>query len=53
MGYRTELLNCIRKNDLNLDEDKIILAYEFAKESHIGQFRKSGEEYIVHPYRGG
>ncbi len=49
MGYRTELLKCIRNNDLNLDEEKIILAYEFAKESHIGQFRKSGEDYIVHP----
>src|SRR5699024_3818031 len=24
-------------------------AYEYAKKSHEGQFRKSGEPYIVHP----
>ena len=24
-------------------------AYLFAKEKHAGQFRKSGEDYIVHP----
>jgi RelA/SpoT family (p)ppGpp synthetase len=49
MGYKSELLQAIKKNNLKVDEDKILLAYEFAKESHIGQFRKSGEEYIVHP----
>ena len=27
----------------------IIRAYEFAKEAHEGQFRKSGEPYIIHP----
>lgn len=29
--------------------DKIKKAYEYAKELHSGQFRKSGEEYINHP----
>lgn len=24
-------------------------AYEFAKEKHAGQYRKTGEEYIIHP----
>ena len=29
--------------------DFILRAYEFAKNAHEGQFRKSGEPYIVHP----
>lgn len=35
-----------------LSEDDLTFikrAYEFAKESHEGQFRKSGEPYIIHP----
>lgn len=31
--------------DLNL----VQLAYEFAAKAHTGQFRKSGEPYIIHP----
>jgi len=34
---------------LKLDEEKIVLAYEFANESHIGQYRRSGEAYMIHP----
>ena len=49
MGYRREILDAIKENDLNVDSDKIILAYEFAKECHIGQYRKSGDDYILHP----
>ncbi|MBN2782084.1 MAG: bifunctional (p)ppGpp synthetase/guanosine-3',5'-bis(diphosphate) 3'-pyrophosphohydrolase, partial [Campylobacterales bacterium] len=29
--------------------DTLKSALEFAKQSHIGQFRKSGEPYIIHP----
>ncbi len=31
------------------DEEKIIKAYEFAKEKHKDQKRKTGEPYIIHP----
>ena len=31
------------------DLEKIERAYTFARELHRGQFRKSGEEYIIHP----
>ena len=49
MEYEPEIVKEIRKNGLKLDEEKIILAYEFANEAHIGQFRKSGEPYMTHP----
>lgn len=31
------------------DQERIKAAYEYAAEMHGGQFRKSGDEYIVHP----
>lgn len=31
--------------------NKVREAYEFAKEAHHGQLRKSGEPYIIHPLR--
>ena len=31
------------------DKDKIVKAYQYALEKHDGQFRKSGEPYIIHP----
>ena len=31
------------------EEEKIKQAYEFAKTLHEGQFRQSGEPYIIHP----
>jgi RelA/SpoT family (p)ppGpp synthetase len=49
MGYEDEIIREVKKSKQNLDLDKILLAYEFSKESHIGQYRKSGEEYILHP----
>lgn len=29
--------------------EKIMRAYEYAKDAHEGQFRRSGEPYIIHP----
>ncbi len=49
MEYKSEILEEIKKSSQSLDIEKILLAYEFAKESHVGQFRKSGDAYILHP----
>ncbi len=49
MSYRTEIFELIEKTHLDVDIEKINLAYELAKESHEGQLRKSGEDYIIHP----
>ena len=43
------LLDAVRLYDKKADFDIIRLAYEFAAKAHQGQFRKSGEPYIVHP----
>lgn len=48
-NYWEQLLDKARANHLNLDFDKIKLALAFAEESHQGQYRKSGDDYIVHP----
>jgi len=44
-----ELLEKIRLYHSRADLDMVRLAYDFAKEAHKGQFRKSGEPYIIHP----
>jgi len=49
MNYRAEILEEIKKNNLKIDEDLVMSAYEFANESHVGQYRKSGDDYILHP----
>lgn len=49
MGYKEEILGEIKESKQNHDIEKIVTAYEFAKESHIGQYRKSGDDYILHP----
>ncbi len=49
MNYWEEILKKIEKNDLKVDVEKIKLAFFFAEESHEGQYRKSGEDYIMHP----
>lgn len=49
MVYRSEIINEVKKSKQALDLDKILLAYDFAKECHVGQYRKSGEDYILHP----
>ena len=48
-NYWEQLLDKAKANHLNLDFDKIKLALGFAEESHQGQYRKSGDDYIVHP----
>ena len=48
-NYWEQLLDKARANHLNLDFDKIKLALAFAEESHQGQYRKSGDDYIIHP----
>ncbi|MGL6120605.1 MAG: RelA/SpoT family protein, partial [Fusobacteriaceae bacterium] len=35
--------------NLNVDIEKIKYAFILAEESHVGQFRLSGENYILHP----
>ncbi|WP_300359076.1 bifunctional (p)ppGpp synthetase/guanosine-3',5'-bis(diphosphate) 3'-pyrophosphohydrolase [Fusobacterium sp.] len=49
MEYWQEILDSINRNNLNVDVEKIKLAYSFAEESHRGQFRQSGDKYILHP----
>lgn len=49
MNYWEQLLDKAKADHLNLDFDKIKLALGFAEESHQGQYRKSGDDYIVHP----
>ena len=44
--------NVIRESKVKnkyIDEKTIIKAYEYAREKHKNQYRKSGEPYIIHP----
>ena len=43
------IIDQMREYIPDLKEDKIREAYKLAAESHHGQFRKSGEDYIIHP----
>ena len=43
------LLEIIEKNKKSYDLEKINRAFEYAKSLHEGQFRLSGEPYIMHP----
>ena len=49
MNYWEQLVEKARENHLELDFDKLKLALTFAEECHEGQYRKSGEDYIMHP----
>ena len=49
MDYLKEILEEIEKKKLDVDIEKIKLAFSFAEEAHIGQFRQSGDNYILHP----
>ena len=44
-----QLTDTIKKNGLDVDMIKISEAFTLAYESHMGQKRKSGENYILHP----
>ncbi len=43
------LLDILSATGKKYDTDKIVRAYEYAKNLHEGQFRVSGEPYISHP----
>ena len=43
------VLTAAKKYLPQLDEERIIRAYEFAKTAHEGQVRKNGTPYITHP----
>lgn len=44
-----DLIQQVKEYNPDANVDTIERAYEFAKEAHKGQQRKSGQEYIVHP----
>lgn len=43
------LIEKIKSYTTDADLDMVKLAYNFADDAHRGQFRKSGEPYIIHP----
>ncbi len=52
MITKQDLVDIVKKynNSLTLDEEeKIKLAYDFARNKHKGQLRGTGEEYFTHP----
>ncbi|MDD2656950.1 MAG: RelA/SpoT family protein [Patescibacteria group bacterium] len=53
MPHRTQTINGLIKKiesyDPKADFEMIRLVYDYAKDAHEGQFRKSGEPYIIHP----
>lgn len=44
-----DLIEKIKSYNAGADFDLVRLVYEFAAKAHEGQFRKSGEPYIIHP----
>ena len=44
-----DIVNKMKKNNRRSDSKLIQRAYNFAKEQHGNQLRKSGEPYIIHP----
>ncbi len=44
-----DLIKVVLENNPQSDTVLIEEAYEFAREMHEGQYRKSGEPYIIHP----
>ena len=44
-----DIISKMKKNNKKTDVKLILRAYNFAKEKHGNQLRKSGEPYIIHP----
>ncbi len=44
-----DLLKKVQKYNPKADAKLIKKAYEFAYSAHTDQYRKSGEQYILHP----
>jgi len=44
-----DIINKMKKNNRRTDTKLILRAYNFAKNNHGEQLRKSGEPYIIHP----
>jgi len=44
-----EIVEIARKKRSKIDEVNLLRAYEFAKQAHEGQLRKSGEPFFTHP----
>ena len=44
-----DIVNKMKKNNKKTDIKLIMKAYNYAKENHGDQLRKSGEPYIIHP----
>ncbi|MGL5099230.1 MAG: RelA/SpoT family protein, partial [Fusobacteriaceae bacterium] len=49
MEYLQDIKEKIEDSNLKVDFEKIKDAFLLAEESHKGQYRKSGEDYILHP----
>ncbi len=49
MKNKQEFLDSIRSINENYDMDILGKAYDVAATMHEGQFRKSGEKYLIHP----
>lgn len=44
-----KLINMIKEYNPSFDQEKVVKAFNLAAKAHDGQFRKSGEKYIIHP----
>ncbi len=49
MDYKKKLIDGVQARGTQLDMEKILRAYDIAKEVHGDQMRQSGEPYISHP----
>ena len=49
MDYKKKLIDGVASRGVQLDMDKILRAYDIARDVHGDQMRQSGEPYISHP----